>query len=62
MIAHIAKRIAFVVIGYLVGLVASAAAFPGILFLISLLKMGLWPWLQGSLLRVNASLGGLPKA
>src|SRR5690349_1313689 len=38
MIAHIAKRIAFVVIGYLVGLVASAAAFPGILFLISLLK------------------------
>jgi len=47
MIAHIAKRIAFVVIGYLVGLVASAAAFPGILFPISLLKPAsqLWQYL-----------------
>ena len=32
----------------------------GVAFLISLLKMGLWPWLQGSLGRLNIQLGGMP--
>lgn len=35
MIAHIAKRFAFVVLGYLVALLAGSAAFPGVLALIS---------------------------
>jgi len=35
MIAHIAKRIAFVVLGYFVALAAGAAAFPGLLAIIS---------------------------
>lgn len=35
MIGHIAKRITFMVLGYLAGLAAGSAAFPGILILIS---------------------------
>lgn len=35
MIAHIAKRIAFVVLGYFAGLAAGAAAFPSLLILMS---------------------------
>lgn len=35
MIAHIAKRVAFVVLGYVVALAAGAAAFPGLLAIIS---------------------------
>jgi hypothetical protein len=42
-------------------LTAGAAAV-GIAFLISLLKMGLWPWLKEAMLRVNVALGGLPEA
>jgi hypothetical protein len=34
----------------------------GVAFLISLLKMGLWPWLQSSLGRLNAQLGGMTDA
>jgi hypothetical protein len=40
----------------------SGLAAVGIAFLISLLKMGLWPWLKKSMLRVNVALGGLPDA
>lgn len=35
MIAHVAKRVAFVVLGYFVALAAGAAAFPGLLAIIS---------------------------
>ncbi|HTN98154.1 MAG TPA: hypothetical protein VL101_14370 [Nordella sp.] len=35
MIAHVAKRIAFVVLGYVVALAAGAAVFPGLLAIIS---------------------------
>jgi len=35
MIGRIAKRIAFVVLGYFAGLAAGAASFPGILAIIS---------------------------
>ncbi|MGE0237516.1 MAG: hypothetical protein AB7F09_18470 [Parvibaculaceae bacterium] len=35
MIAHIAKRIAFIVLGYFAALVAGAAIFPGLLLIIS---------------------------
>jgi len=38
MIAYIAKRIAFVVLGYFAGLAAGAAAFPGILLFIAYFK------------------------
>lgn len=38
MIAHIAKRIAFVVLGYFAGLAAGAAVFPGILLFIAYFK------------------------
>lgn len=38
MIAHIAKRIAFVVLGYFAALTSGAAVFPGILLFISYFK------------------------
>lgn len=52
MIGHIVRRIAFVVLGYFAGLAAGAAAFPGILAIISSLNpdsqlwqmMGFAPW------------------
>jgi hypothetical protein len=44
MIAHIAKRIAFVVLGYFAGLAAGAASFPGILAIISALNPSSQLW------------------
>ena len=40
MIAHIAKRLFFVVLGYFAALAAGAAAFPGILILINAISPG----------------------
>jgi hypothetical protein len=39
---------------------AGGLAAVGLAFVISLLKMGLWPWLQQSLSRLNYQLGGKP--
>jgi hypothetical protein len=41
---------------------AGGTAAVAVAFLISLLKMGLWPWLQGSMVRLNLALGGPPQA
>lgn len=40
MIAHIAKRLFFVVLGYFAALAAGAAAFPGVLILINAISPG----------------------
>ncbi len=44
MIAHIAKRIAFVVLGYFAALAAGAAVFPGLLLFIAYFKPGSELW------------------
>ena len=44
MISHIAKRVAFMVLGYFAGLAAGAASFPGILAIISMLNPASQLW------------------